>query len=204
MAMKMCRECGHAVSSGAKICPNCGVKKPYESPVRGFIFIAIVVFAVIKGCSSSSDKSSAPQAAAAPTSTTFAATSVAKAKAAAPANMAAASTKPFSDMQVCRSAIAGMFGRDLNSVKAEKTNTAGVFTLSYRRQSDGQRFSYDCKLSDANVIWKETGQSSNRWNGSGTVEFNVVFSVNGSALTITELHAGSDVVTYKYTMKDFR
>ncbi|HFV6419041.1 TPA: zinc ribbon domain-containing protein, partial [Escherichia coli] len=26
MALKTCRECGHKVSSEAKVCPNCGVK----------------------------------------------------------------------------------------------------------------------------------------------------------------------------------
>ncbi|EPT9826979.1 zinc ribbon domain-containing protein, partial [Escherichia coli] len=48
MALKTCRECGHKVSSEAKVCPNCGVKEPYQSPVRGLIFIAIVIIASIK------------------------------------------------------------------------------------------------------------------------------------------------------------
>ena len=26
--MKPCRECGHQIANRAKVCPNCGVKKP--------------------------------------------------------------------------------------------------------------------------------------------------------------------------------
>ena len=127
MALKTCRECGHKVSSEAKVCPNCGVKEPYQSPVRGLIFIAIVIIAIYKGCSD--DGSSA---------------------------------------------------------------------------SDNQKFSFDCKLSDDNVIWRESGQSTDRWNGVGNVEYNVVYAVKNSTLTITELHAGLDDVTYKFSMKDFQ
>lgn len=49
--MKSCRECEQRVSSEAKVCPGCGVKKPYQSPVRGLVFIGIVVIAIYKGCS---------------------------------------------------------------------------------------------------------------------------------------------------------
>ncbi|WP_407057088.1 hypothetical protein [Citrobacter freundii] len=28
--MRSCRECGQKVSSEAKVCPGCGVKKPYQ------------------------------------------------------------------------------------------------------------------------------------------------------------------------------
>ncbi|MBF2746846.1 hypothetical protein ISN41_01860 [Enterobacter bugandensis] len=97
-----------------------------------------------------------------------------------------------------------MFGRDISSIKTAKTGTTGVYTVSYRRPSDNQRFSYDCKLSDDNVIWRESGQSSERWNGVGNVEFNVVFTVKDRTLAITELHADSDDVTYKFSKKDFR
>ncbi|MEB2738421.1 hypothetical protein VC217_19085 [Citrobacter freundii] len=90
------------------------------------------------------------------------------------------------------------------SLDAYKTKTAGVFNVSYIRPSDNQRFSFDCKLSDDNVIWKESGQSSNRWRGTGNVEFNVVFMVRDDELTVKELHADSDDVTYKFSKKDFR
>ncbi|HBT3580432.1 TPA: hypothetical protein MM433_002112 [Klebsiella pneumoniae] len=97
-----------------------------------------------------------------------------------------------------------MFGHDIGSIKTAKAGTKGVFTILYRRPSDGQNFSFDCKLSDDNVIWRESGKSSNRWNGTGNVEFNVVFTIKDSTLTITELHADSDDVTYKFSKKDFR
>lgn len=96
----------------------------------------------------------------------------------------------------------------MGKTQVAKTKTAGVFTVSYIRPSDNQRFSFDCKLSDDNVIWKESGQSSNRWQGTGNVEFNVefnvVFMVRDDELTVKELHTDSDDVTYKFGMKDFR
>lgn len=210
MAMKSCRECGHKVSSEAKICPGCGVKKPYQSPVRGLIFIGIVVIAVFKGCSSeggssgNSYHSDDVANSSAPTSQPFVSPDVVSVKKASPANMSPASTVPFTTAQVCRATFAGMFGHDIGSIKAAKAGTKGVFTISYRRPSDGQNFSFDCKLSDDNVIWRESGKSSNRWNGTGNVEFNVVFTVKDTTLAITELHADSDDVTYKFSKKDFR
>lgn len=220
MALKTCRECGHKVSSEAKVCPNCGVKEPYQSPVRGLIFIAIVIIAIYKGCSddgssasnsyhsndvaSNSYYSDDVASSNAPTSQPFISPDVAKLKRASPVNLPPASTTPFTAIQVCKAAIAGMFGRDISSMKAAKTGTKGVYTISYRRPSDNQKFSFDCKLSDDNVIWRESGQSSDRWNGVGNVEYNVVYAVKNSTLTITELHAGLDDVTYKFSMKDFQ
>ncbi|EHT7642833.1 hypothetical protein KXR21_005086, partial [Escherichia coli] len=163
MALKTCRECGHKVSSEAKVCPNCGVKEPYQSPVRGLIFIAIVIIAIYKGCSddgssaSNSYHSNDVASSNAPTSQPFISPDVAKLKRASPVNLPPASTTPFTAIQVCKAAIAGMFGRDISSMKAAKTGTKGVYTISYRRPSDNQKFSFDCKLSDDNVIWRESG-----------------------------------------------
>ncbi len=210
MALKTCRECGHKVSSEAKVCPNCGVKEPYQSPVRGLIFIAIVIIAIYKGCSddgssgSNSYHSNDVASSNASTSQPFVSSDVVKLKRASPVNLTPASTTPFTAIQVCKAAIAGMFGRDISSMKAAKAGTKGVYTISYRRPSDNQKFSFDCKLSDDNVIWRESGQSSDRWNGVGNVEYNVVYAVKNSTLTITELHAGLDDVTYKFSMKDFQ
>lgn len=210
MAIKSCRECGKKVSSEAKVCPGCGVKKPYQSPVRGLIFIGIVVIAVFKGCtgergnSDSSYHSDDIANSNALTSQPFVSPDVVSVKKASPANMTPASTAPFTTVQVCKATLAGMFGRDISSMKAGKAATKGVFTISYRRPSDGQNFSFDCKLSDDNVIWRESGKNSSRWNGTGNVEFNVVFTVKDTTLIIKELHANSDDVTYKFSKKDFR
>lgn len=210
MAMKSCRECGQRVSSEAKVCPGCGVKKPYQSPVRGLIFIGIVVIAIYKGCSGEGSStgnsyySNDVASSNAPTSQPFVSPDVVKIKKASPVNLSPASTTPFTAAQVCRATIAGMFGRDISSIKTAKTGATGVYTVSYRRPSDNKRFSYDCKLSDDNVIWRESGQSSERWNGVGNVEFNVAYVVKDSTLTITELHADSDDVTYKFSIKHFR
>ena len=37
MALKPCRECKAKISSRAKVCPRCGLKKPHQHPfARGF------------------------------------------------------------------------------------------------------------------------------------------------------------------------
>lgn len=211
MAMRSCRECGQKVSSEAKVCPGCGVKKPYQTPVRGFIFLGIIAIAIYKGCSGGGSENTGNSYYSndvasndAPTSQPFVAPEAVKVKKAASVNLMPASTTPFTQSQVCRAAIAGMFGKNVGKTQVAKTKTAGVFNVSYIRPSDNQRFSFDCKLSDDNVIWKESGQSSNRWRGTGNVEFNVVFMVRDDELTVKELHADSVDVTYKFSKKDFR
>lgn len=200
MAMKKCRECGHSVSSSAKMCPSCGVKKPYISPFKG-IFILIVI-GWTGWIAFTDDKSSGSNQVS--TESASASMGEIRLKTAAPVNLAPASTAPFTAAQVCKAAISGMFGREVNAIKAVKANPAGVFKISYRRPSDGNQYSFDCKLSGNNVIWTESGQISNRWNGSGSVEFNVEFAIRENVLMITEAHGNSDNIPYKFTMNNFR
>ncbi len=208
--MKQCRECGHKVSSEAKTCPNCGARKPYQSPVRGLIVLAFISVALYKGCNginhtNAHDNGYAAQDITsnnAPTSQPFVSPDVVKVTRAVPVNLKAAPTAPYTVVQVCKATISGMFDRSVSTMRSRKTNIPGVFVISYRRPSDGQRFSLDCKLSDDNVIWRESGQFSDRWNGTGNVEFNVVFKILDKKLVITELHADSDDITYTFTKKD--
>ncbi|HIH2382579.1 TPA: zinc ribbon domain-containing protein [Klebsiella aerogenes] len=200
MAMKKCRECGHSISSSAKVCPSCGVKKPYISPLKGVFVLAVIAWT--GWIAFTDDKSSGSNQVS--TESASASMGEIRLKTAAPVNLAPASTTPFTAAQVCKAAISGLFGREVRSINAVKTNTAGVFIISYRRPSDNQKFAFDCKLSDDHVIWRESGQNSDRWYGTGNVEFNVIFAVRDTALTISELHADSDDIAYKYTLKDFR
>lgn len=200
MAMKKCRECGHSVSSGAKMCPSCGVKKPYISTFKG-IFI-LVVIGWTGWIAFTDDKSSGSNQVS--TDSASASMGEIRLKTAAPVNLAPASTAPFTAAQVCKAAISGMFAREVNTIKAVKANPAGVFKISYRRPSDGNQYSFDCKLSAHNVIWTESGQSTNRWNGKGNVDFNVEFIIKDSVLLITEAYGNSGDTTYKFTMHQFR
>jgi|TARA_B100001971_G_scaffold206324_1_gene224930 RNA polymerase subunit RPABC4/transcription elongation factor Spt4 len=43
MAVKKCRECGNAVSSKAKTCPDCGVKSPVKATISTFWGLVIIV-----------------------------------------------------------------------------------------------------------------------------------------------------------------
>jgi|GEM_PF-1635961 len=53
MSLGACKECGKEVSSSAKTCPSCGVKKPYKSKGKnltsfdGVIIVTLFVVAVI-------------------------------------------------------------------------------------------------------------------------------------------------------------
>ena len=178
MAMKKCRECGHSISSSAKVCPSCGVKKPYISPFKGVFVLAVIAWT--GWIAFTDDKSSGSNQVS--TESDSASMGEIRLKTAAPVNLAPASTTPFTAAQICKAAISGIFGRDVNTLKAAKGSPAGVFKISYRRPSDGNQYSFDCKLSGNNVIWTETGQTSNRWNGSGSVEFNVEFAIKENVL----------------------
>lgn len=200
MAIKKCRECGHKVSSSAQTCPSCGVKDPYISPFKGIFILAVI------GCATwaafFNDKSSGKDNAS--SESTVVQTGGARLKTAAPVSMPPAETRPFSISQICKATIAGMFGRPVSTMKSVETSTTDTYAISYRRASDNQRFSFDCKLSDDHVIWRESKQYSDRWHGIGNVDFNVVFNVNGSSLVITELYGGANDISYKYNLKDFR
>ncbi|RKT81100.1 hypothetical protein [Rahnella aceris] len=200
MTMKKCRECGHSVSSSAKVCPSCGVKKPYISLLRGVFLLAVIAWT--GWIVFTDDKSSGSNQVS--TESASASMGAIRLKTAAAVNQAPASTTPFTVAQVCKAAISGMFGREVNTIKAIKANPAGVFKISYRRPSDGNQYSFDCKLSGNNVIWTESGQSSDRWNGSGIVDFNVEFSIKNAILMITEVYTSSEDIAHRFTMKDFR
>lgn len=52
MAVAKCRECKHEISTEAKVCPNCGVKKPYrkewkDMPLWQKIFVVITLGPII-------------------------------------------------------------------------------------------------------------------------------------------------------------
>lgn len=60
MALAKCRECGHEVSSGAKVCPKCGVAKPVARRslvyrlMLGFVGL-VVIGGVVGGLTSPKD-----------------------------------------------------------------------------------------------------------------------------------------------------
>ena len=46
MALKKCRECGQSVSSEAKTCPHCGVKKPVTQ-TSGWAWLVVILFVLV-------------------------------------------------------------------------------------------------------------------------------------------------------------
>lgn len=58
-------ECGQAVSSDAKACPNCGARDPSMSSyittaIGGCLFLVVVTIVMIKGCDALKHRSSSP------------------------------------------------------------------------------------------------------------------------------------------------
>jgi len=49
MAMGACRECGKDVSTSAKVCPHCGVKRPVRRKGLGCFAVGLIVVAVLIG-----------------------------------------------------------------------------------------------------------------------------------------------------------
>ncbi|WP_337262694.1 MULTISPECIES: hypothetical protein [unclassified Serratia (in: enterobacteria)] len=174
MALKNCRECNAQVSSQAKVCPSCGIKKPYQSKIAPIITLVIV--AVIAYISRSSDNSDAAisnenissQSWRVANGYTFLAPKVD-----APAN----EMKPFTLSQVCRAGMAVFLGLDVKIIKATASPVEKAILLSYKRPSDGKFFSNNCKISKNNIIWSETDYVSDRWNGEGEVDSLLTFSI---------------------------
>jgi hypothetical protein len=46
MAIKKCKECGHDVSTQAKVCPHCGVKYPGKKHISGIVSILVILVAI--------------------------------------------------------------------------------------------------------------------------------------------------------------
>lgn len=42
MAIVKCKECGEPISSQARVCPKCGVKRPKQVGIIGFIVVVVV------------------------------------------------------------------------------------------------------------------------------------------------------------------
>lgn len=189
MALKKCRECGHKVSSSAKVCPSCGIKQPYISPFKGLFFLAVIGWATWS-VFLKDDKSDTGQKSSSANELGL--------QTAVPVDLPAADTTPFVPPLVCRAAIAAMFGRDINTLKVGRGEPLGVFKIFYQRPSDSKLYSYDCKLSGNYVIWTESGQASNRWNGSGYVDFNVKYGIEDNVLVITEVYGNDRNSVYRF------
>lgn len=65
MALGSCKECGNKVSSGAKTCPSCGVKKPYKKKAKdltlldyGIIVAVFVAMMIVFTQSSNNERNS--------------------------------------------------------------------------------------------------------------------------------------------------
>ena len=62
MALVECKECENEISDKAESCPYCGMKQPKKTPLLAWIFIGVIIFAVVMSMIGSNDNSnSSPQ-----------------------------------------------------------------------------------------------------------------------------------------------
>ncbi|WP_146000851.1 zinc ribbon domain-containing protein [Chimaeribacter arupi] len=201
MAIKKCRKCASKIPDDSKFCPHCGVKNPSQpTSYMGVLIIVFIMFFI--GCQFfSSDKNGRLTASAAEEpSLPLAAVALKRAPA---TNIPPADTGKFTTQAICKAAIAGIMEREIKGMKVSAPNKSGVVYVSYKRQQDGKKFSYQCKLSDDYVIWSEKGNESDRWLGHGEVEVVVMFTVTGNDLTIFELYI-DDTIKHHYTLNQLK
>lgn len=189
MAIIKCRECKNQVSSEAKICPHCGIKKP--KPSLGCLPLIIVVIAFGYFSGKFSDKNENENVEAANTQSTLGLLSTPK------INIPPIPATPFTPQQVCKAAISTIFGRPTNIIKVNNSSD-NVHYLSYVRPEDKKIWKFKCKLSGIHVVWTEEGYDSDRWLGKGVVENWVTFASDGKTLKITEKYSDGSVNSKSY------
>ncbi|WP_411703672.1 hypothetical protein [Edaphovirga cremea] len=210
MALKSCRECNARVSSEARVCPNCGIKKPYKSKITPIIFgllMAVAAYAKYNSDKVSSDTavaSSTPQNTAESPSLLFKAPR---------ADEESNETKPFTLAQVCRAGLATFMMVGVKTVKVAASPSSNIVFLSYKRPDDGKIFTLRCKLSRNNIIWAERDFDSNIWLGRGEVESLLTFTVNskdvfaknnnGKELVIEERYSDGGKIEKIFSLKSF-
>lgn len=192
MAIIKCKECKNPVSSEAKLCPHCGIKKP--KPSLGCLPLILVVIAVGYFSGKFTDDNASAKTNNTPNPLgLFNAPKV---------DVSPISTKPFTEVQVCASTISMIFGTPLKEIKT-KTNSNNIHYISYKRKSDKTIWEYKCKLSGDNVIWTWTGdkRDPDSWFGKGLVDSLVTFSVKDKTLEIVEIQSNNSINKETFSIK---
>lgn len=164
-----CKDCGHQVSVRAKVCPNCGVKKPgVKDPTAGETLWGLAILVVIFGGAYvwlSSGRESTP---------------------ALDANQDESlaisqwSHSVAAD-SVCKAAIGTIMGREPRSMTTDGITESTVF-ISYVRADDGIRWAYRCRFEGNRVVW---GNADGRWR-TDPADSVVTFAISGQTVTITD------------------
>jgi hypothetical protein len=178
MALGSCKECGDKVSSGAKTCPHCGVKKPYKKIARKATFrdfillmVGLVVVLIIADRSDSNEGTSKPKV---ETKTV---------------SKVSSKNKVF----VCRAFISNAYGKPISIINHKKTDANGVVYVGYKR-SDGTLWDYGCRVNSSTAVYSAWIKDSQKW-GRWRDDEKATFSYKGDSLIISDPISGSK--TYK-------
>jgi hypothetical protein len=105
-----------------------------------------------------------------------------------------ATTKYFSQEQICKAAIGTIMRRDPSTIKISKTE-AGVTYLSYVRENDGTNWAYRCKLENEKIIWAtDTG----RWR-THPEDSVITYSETAQEIKIVEFYGDGSSISNIYT-----
>jgi hypothetical protein len=88
---------------------------------------------------------------------------------------------PFKDEQICKAAISANVSTKPNKMKSTPIK-GGIHKISYLRD-DGKKYTYNCKLEENEVRWKDSTMSD--WNKNVKIYYKV---------SNNELHIKSDML----------
>ena len=88
---------------------------------------------------------------------------------------------------VCRAAISSVMGQSPSIIKLDKVGDA-IVNVSYRRPTDGSKWSYRCKFEGSRLWW---ATSDGRWR-DGPLDEIITFSINSNANAVTIMQLYSD------------
>lgn len=212
MPVIKCPKCGATISSiRDRVCGQCGWDMPawklHEPPrgenLAGLGCAALIVgglgFLVVRSCS---PEPPAQNLVAAPTNESGKSTTVSS-------NVSARSDTE-NDLsisergRVCRAAVADINGHPPAIVRIV---TAGLDTVrvSYRRPSDGSRWTNECRFDGDRVIWRTVdafgpGSGLGRWRIDPMDEV-ITYSIRGTRIGITTTYPGEAPSTNSYVVR---
>ena len=101
----------------------------------------------------------------------------------------------FTQIQICRAAIAVAFGQDPKIIKVDRV-TKGVVYMHYNRPDDGKYWDCKCKIKGNRAIWASPNE---RWRTEEIIEYTVI----KDKLIVEDKYSDGSKTTGSYTQQQF-
>ena len=105
-----------------------------------------------------------------------------------------AESSAFSENQICKAGIAIIMGRDPGTMTTKK-DVSNVIFVSYIRQSDGNLFTYKCRINGNQIMW---GNETGRWRDD-SADSTVSYSISGLSLQVRDQFSDGSASEEIYT-----